>query len=574
MKYNKILAFVAAILIGTVSCTDTWDDHYSGNGAQNSAGTLWDAIEGNSEFSNFAYVLKSCYHTENNNGELIKHLPTYMTSLQSSQMFTVFAPTNDVFSKEEAQALVDKYFEEESKGVRESQNSVVKEFIENHIANYNYSVGTHTNELIKMMNGKYVSLTNNDFNGIEFGSLKSDVHSNGILYALRKKAPFYPNIYEYLGRDPELSGVYEFLQEYSVERFDTAHSVPGEIVDGQIQYLDSVTYMDNAMLGHLKATIDDEDSTLWFVAPTNDAWDNLVAKNEKYFVYPKGTEYRDSLMHVQPRRYALMGTVFSQTNNKDLESQTADSAMSTLAIPYFERKSTYGSLDKKYYQYDKPFAANGIFDVPENDLVQCSNGKTVKADEWRIKDSETFLRELVFEAESSEIFDSVDTKAAPPAYINVPMYNEAYYDKVHGNRYIQISPSGTVVQSANFKLKGNILSGVPYELYVVTAPAQAADTVKVEKPLPSRFNVEMKYTDVEGNTKTFAKVSGKGNANHVDEVYEVLIGTYTFPTCSYGLKEPKVSVNITNAVTALQNNKSATMVMRIDAIILRPKLDN
>ena len=66
-----------AIALSITSCTDTWDDHY--NIGSTYGGNLWESISTNPELSNFANVVKAC---------------GYDASLASSQMFTVFAPTN------------------------------------------------------------------------------------------------------------------------------------------------------------------------------------------------------------------------------------------------------------------------------------------------------------------------------------------------------------------------------------------------------------------------------------------------------------------------------------------------
>jgi uncharacterized surface protein with fasciclin (FAS1) repeats len=86
MKINKIISAVLAFLaLGAVSCTDTWDDHYK-QGSMGE-GNLWESIKSNQQLSNFAKVIEAT---------------GYDKSLASSQVFTVFAPTNDAFSDADA----------------------------------------------------------------------------------------------------------------------------------------------------------------------------------------------------------------------------------------------------------------------------------------------------------------------------------------------------------------------------------------------------------------------------------------------------------------------------------------
>ena len=80
--YNKVLGLVLAVLTFT-ACSDTWDDHYSSKNEGMNDYSLWQAISQNSNLSNFAKVVEAT---------------GYDKALKSSQVFTVFAPTNDQFS--------------------------------------------------------------------------------------------------------------------------------------------------------------------------------------------------------------------------------------------------------------------------------------------------------------------------------------------------------------------------------------------------------------------------------------------------------------------------------------------
>ena len=134
--YKKIVLVLTAV-VALASCTDDWDDHYHANVSAD--GNLWEAIEANPDLSNFASVVKTV---------------GYDRALASSQMFTVFAPTNDNFTKESADKLIEAYNNEKSHGVRDKDNSTLKEFVQNHIALYNYSTGTSAHDSIVMLNGK------------------------------------------------------------------------------------------------------------------------------------------------------------------------------------------------------------------------------------------------------------------------------------------------------------------------------------------------------------------------------------------------------------------------------------
>ena len=99
MKYNNILNKVMGVALAALSltaCTDTWNDHYDAANGLNGGvdATLWQTISTDQQFSNFAKVVKAC---------------GYDKALNSSQMFTVFAPTNSNFTLEEADKLIETY---------------------------------------------------------------------------------------------------------------------------------------------------------------------------------------------------------------------------------------------------------------------------------------------------------------------------------------------------------------------------------------------------------------------------------------------------------------------------------
>ena len=165
--------------LGLNSCTDTWDEHYK-TGAMGE-GNLWESIKNNQELSNFAKVIEAT---------------GYNKSLESNQVFTVFAPVNSAFSSEDADAVISQYQTELTKGLKGEKNRAIKEFVMNHIALYNYTIANETPDTtIRMMNGKYLGLTSSTFSGKPFTSTNT-VTGNGILFTLAEKADFIPNLFE------------------------------------------------------------------------------------------------------------------------------------------------------------------------------------------------------------------------------------------------------------------------------------------------------------------------------------------------------------------------------------------
>jgi len=139
------VAGLALAALAIVGCTDTWNDHYDAGLPEGAnAGSLWSTIKDNGNLNNFVSVLEAT---------------GYDASLSSSQVFTVFAPTDDQFTKEQANQWIALYNQEKQQGKKDRDNRAIKEFVQNHIALYNHSVAKTGADSIIMMNGKYLVLT-------------------------------------------------------------------------------------------------------------------------------------------------------------------------------------------------------------------------------------------------------------------------------------------------------------------------------------------------------------------------------------------------------------------------------
>ena len=175
--YNKVIGLALAALT-FAACSDTWSDHYDGVAAGVENGSLWEAIKQDANLSNFASVVEAC---------------GYDKSLASSQVFTVFAPTNDHFSQAEANRLIEAYKAEKGR-VSEEDNTVIKEFLQNHIALFNHSVAPSSNDSLVLMNGKYTTITSGDINGTPILS-SNRLFENGVLFTVGGQIDYFPNVF-------------------------------------------------------------------------------------------------------------------------------------------------------------------------------------------------------------------------------------------------------------------------------------------------------------------------------------------------------------------------------------------
>ena len=568
--HTKVLGLALAALT-LVACADKWDDHYESKGEGMNSASLWQAISENSDLSNFASVVKTC---------------GYDMALGSSQVFTVFAPTNEQFSAQEAQELIDAYNKEKGK-VTEDDNTVIKEFIQNHIAMYNHSIAPTSNDSLVLMNGKKTTLSAKAFGANTI--LSTNQHfANGVLFTIQGKAQYIPTVFEYLRKDADLDSIASFFynSRFYRKEFIPERSVAGGLENGKTVYLDSVFVQQDDLWDMLWAYTNEDDSTYWMVVPTNKEWKKLIEEYEPYFNYDDKVRFRDSMAYTLPRLAIVDGTTFSRTVNPDTHLQ--DSAVSTSAAEsYVYRDSYWGNKNLHYYQFggksenntQKPYAPTGIFSNTQD--VVCSNGIVKKSDDWKINKLNTFHRWIIVEAENTNAVKEVSkaenntTKELEPTITGEirRVLNPKFNNKVWNNAFVEFKQNKSNVQhSVTFNIR-NVLSNIGYDIYLVTAPALANDSNATDaNRKPTKMDCTISYHDQQGETvKQVLKSKISNNADIVD--YLLLAEDFKFPTASYGLTESdsQVTLEVKTNVTAPEiRSKKFDRVMRIDCIMLVP----
>ena len=568
--YTKVLGLALAALT-FAACSDKWDDHYDNKGEGANGASLWQAIEENSNLSNFASVVKAC---------------GYDKSLASSQVFTVFAPTNDQFTAEEAQQLIAEYNAEKGK-VTEDDNTVIKEFIQNHIALYNHSIAETSNDSLVLMNGKKTLITGSLF-GENTILTKNQHYANGVLFIIQGKAQYFPTVFEYLRKDADLDSIASFFynSRFYRKEFLPARSVAGGLENGKTVYLDSVFVQQNDLWDYLWAYTNEEDSTYWMVVPTNKEWKKLIEEYEPYFNYDNNVRFRDSLAYTLPRIAIVDGATFSRTLNPD--SHLTDSALSTSAAEsYIYRDSYWGNKNLHYYQFgsksaentQKPFLPTGIFTGTEN--IECSNGQVMKSDNWKINKLNTFYQWKIYEAEMTSAVREVSKKdvngESVPTVTAVTRRvsnDNRFYNKVWNNAFVEFQQNYTTQNHTVVFNIDNVLSNIGYDIYLVTAPALANDSnATAAQRIPVKMDCAISYHDQNGESKReVLKSKAVNNPDIVD--YILLAEDFKFPTATFGLRETnetQVSLEVKTNVSARElSQKSFDRTLRIDCIMLIP----
>ena len=572
--YNKVIGLAVAALT-LAACSDTWDDHYDKKGEGTNNATLWQAITQNGNLSNFAKVVQGC---------------GFDKALNSSQVFTVFAPTNDQFSSQEADELIAGYNAEKGK-VNDDDNTVFKEFIQNHIAMYNHSISPTSSDSLVLMNGKKTLLTANTFGNNTI--LTSNQHyNNGVLFTIQGKAQYFPTVFEYLRKDADLDSIASFFynSRFYRKEFMPERSVAGGLENGKTVYLDSVFVQQNDLWDMLWAYTNEEDSTYWQVVPTNQMWKELIEEYEPYFNYDENVPFRDSMAYTLPRLAIVNGTPFSRTMNTD--AHLTDSALSTSAAEeYNYRNSYWGNKNLHYYQFggkspqntQKPFLTTGIFTDTED--VVCSNGLVKKTNNWKINPLNTFYQWIIVEAEEQSNIKEVSksenttTKEMEPTVKAVTrrvMNDNRFNNKVWSNAYAEFQQMKTTVNhTVTFNIE-DVLSNIPYDIYLVTAPALANDSnATAAERIPTKMKCSINFHDQEGKTQT--EILQSSVTNNPDIVDYILLSDpekgFEFPTATFGLveAEPQITLTIETKVTPTEiRQKKFDRTLRIDCIMLVP----
>lgn len=570
-KAAKALLLLALPLGGVgggvlfTACTDTWDDHYNslGDSSGMHEGTLWQAIKSDPNLSNFASVVEACDIAKDLNG---------------SQVFTVFAPTNNSFSQAEAQALIADYRQQVRDSVVEEDNTVIKEFIHNHIAPYNHSVASSSNDSIILMNGKYALLKSNDIDGVALLT-KNQLYSNGVLYTLNSQRDYLSNVFEYIRKDPDLDSLRSFLynSSYYYREFEPELSVPGSIVNGKTQYLDSVFTQRNELFDFL-GRLGTEDSSYIMVAPTNEVWRDLIEEYETYYRYPQDMEKADSMAYTNSRLAIIQGTTFSRTFNTDESLQ--DSAMSVNCVQnYAARKGKWGA-PFEYFEYYKPMNPNGA--LAQADVIKCSNGEIRKANKWNIDKQMSFHQYNIINAEARNAIkeikkypdshgDSIEMANAIGRYVNS---DNRFFNKVWDNSFIEfVSTVAAQNYWVDFTLK-NVLSNIGYDIYLVTVPAIANDSNATEaQRLPVKFKCTLRIPG-QGNVDLKNADGSSDFVTRTDTIdYMLLAEDFKFDVCTYGIDNEKMQVTL-NVETRVSNTElrrgTFTRTLRVDCILLVP----
>lgn len=539
MANNRINKYIGAIALGAVvltvpGCTDPtipteFDEPASGKV------TLWEQISNDPQYSRFAEIAqKAMYYKDDTHP-----VPTYTFAqlLNSNQLVTLWAPTNDAISDQD----YNKY--KAMCGTAEQGYNLQQQFLGNHIALWRRNISEVGVDTVRMINGKNLvfdkeKLTFQDIPMVQ--SMSNIPASNGVLHTISGIAPFHFNFYEHLKFSDNRTKFGDYVVGKDTVYFDTNASIEGlPDENGNPTYVDEVYYTSNRLFNSRSylpengrdswqmadkgfgARINVEDSVWVMLMPTDAAWDATYEKLKPYYQY--GTIYddktksnlsgrkketsmsgipADSLQKMSIEMDMIAPLVFNVHKQPKITEQmwTAEEFIKNYADPGIEYYlNTYGDTLRNTETWDKAELFNGLTPIP------MSNGYAFETNNWNFP-VEFYRPDVVVEVEGYHNFFNLDGDGSQIRLGDdskmITFSNEKFseitskYGCVSNNSFYYFAPSGpTTTPRVEIKLQGNdpnsyvpgaeVMSG-KYQVQVVIVPAWY-ETLAKEDSIPYDF---------------------------------------------------------------------------------------
>ena len=540
---------VVALLTAT-ACSDFSDYNETPADANITADrTLWENISQSSELSDFAALVKKAGFDD---------------ELSQSHFYTVWAPANGTYN---AAALMEKDAE-----------TVLYQFVKNHIAEHNHVVSGAIDERIHSLNKKSYDFTGNGtytYAGVTLSSTNNP-SVNGIVHVLDGAADFYPNIYEYLFEAEGVDSVANYFKRYEISELDTKNSVLGPTVNGKQTYIDSVMITYNSALYGIRAMVEREDSSYSMIVPTDEAWVKQYDKIKSYFNYITTTSAQDV---DDAKSTSSFPTSTVNVNAAYMaDSMTVGNLVSNLV---FNNNLYYNTWleDESKQPYDTLVSTTeNFFTNPEEIMSRTIAKHKMSNGTFYIVDS---LAYHPWEAWSYTRRYSPALSRVWTGSLSVEMIDAADFDSVgyhpeylstNSLRYYWIAPRSNYGKPQLDVKLPDVLS-IPYNIYIVLAPSKDYGTDDEGNlfPKPNMLDFTLSYCDAKGKLQT--KKLNQKVVNDPTKVDTLSVGTFTFPVCYYGLGNkiyPNLKITTDFGVFDKVKMAAYTRDFRFCSIILKP----
>lgn len=433
--YNhKLVYFFITIIglsLGVIACEEEIDDHYtqSDEALEDDLETIIAADEDLSTF--YGYLQETGYDS----------------LLSYAQAYTVWAPTNDVFSAVSADTLNDA--------------DLLYELIGNHISLYSYTSSDVDEDgiLVKMFNDKYIQNTTEDgefyFDNIVV--TEGDILSNnGVLHKIGGVATVKSNIWKYLeSKADEFPALVEYISQFESVVFDPEEStVIGQNTLGEDVY-DSVWVTTNTYFDQV-GDLDSEEDRYTFVALSDDVYATAYETYKDYYYHP-------------------------------IEDTTIANVQSTVY-----RNIVFDELSDDYFGsavYNTLWNNVTIYEGSVSDDISLSNGNVLVVNNFDFEPEDLIYKSIRYELENSERRSVGDNDALTISKQYDISASGLFVNKVQ----LDENPDGS--ESNNyFEVEFSYVLSADYNVYIKFADIGATQKCKLK--------FEFSYTDADGNTVT------------------------------------------------------------------------
>ena len=558
---------MAAGMLTATSCSD-FDDYNEVQVNPEAAAnlSLWENIEQNPQLSDFEELIKKA---------------GFEDELQGSHYYTVWAPLNGTFDKS-IYADMD-------------QAALLKNFVYNHVADYNHPISGDINNKVFTLNRKTYNFTGVSgtftFAGITLAQANIP-STNGLMHTLDGAAMYYDNIYDYiLGLGEGYESINAYFKRYETSVLDEANSVKGPMVNGLQTYVDSVMIVDNSLVRRLGAQLQNEDSSYTVLLPTDKAWENKYNAIKPYYNFITNTVGQDL-------RGTSSSSSIKQINTGDIDNAYFQDSIIKRFITntiVYSNNDTYNSFfvdGREITPTDSVRLPNGrkysnpadLLAYQVGEPVKMSNGWIRNVDSIAFYSWETYAPEININPQSQAglVTAAAASSGGVSVYFGDLVNKWGDFTETNGQfRFYNIEPSGDRTKPELHTFLPNVLS-TKYKFYVVFVPGAiiGADN------RPNQVNFTLNYCDANGKLQKYNFSSDLKNdnpktqkpfVNDTSKVDTMYIGEFTFPVSYYGLPEnggkaimPDLKISSPMSVFNATLLKTYTRALRIAAIIMKP----
>lgn len=587
IKFRKWLKYGmlgTLALAGFSACSDDHFDIKSSTPKQ----TLWEEIASNPQLDSLKMILERTTFTVDEFSKTSKL--TYAQLLNSSQTFTIWAPENGTYNAAKWLALLD----------QGKNREVEKQFVRNHIARYNFA-GINGGDTIKvtLLNSKVVNyiLPETTIKNIKIdGNVQAA--TNGSLHLLKGEVPFASNLYEAIEFTPGLDSLYNFLHEDDTLMFNKRASTPGATVNGQVQYVDSVFYISNKVIGSLYLW-QNEDSLLMGIFPSNNAWAAAKAKVSKFF------NYKDKYPYCEDNTTTILWNKFDKDSMADVRIKNVILGQIVTSLgkqPGYDVENTTLEYFKNFMDNTDSIVRGGYTSVDDPNLYapyvqslvagadpfEVSNGYCYKVDKYNYLPSKSWHHTIRVEAEYS-FFQDVNgfssalkngTYYGSTVYLSSINRNDSIKGIVSNNAFAYFPGSSSASQpTVSFKIPG-IQSG-KYDIYAVMVPLNMDQkNVSTEDTKRNNFQATIVYDYNDKNGRNISEQAKNeetgGNTFEtrpgvVDSV--LLFKDFEFPYSFVGAEPSYPLIQLRSVVRTAAERKEFDPALYIDCFLFVGKDD-